>query len=231
MESSRCSSKTLQKGSCPYAPLDEALRYVKNFKYHIVYYKPGDKLKSNGKCNKKRQFEVGKGVERGRVRLYERGTVHFAFNFEPIWPETVYDAFYPISSSIKYLPIILSPKSDILPRIPHICKPTFKKLECLNPPYQPRFLYAPGKGSFLLFDPVVRNSHGQMRGAIYSRPKSDLRELFVVTRRNPRRYGTTQNRRTEFTYLITGQDGATSVPHHWKIIPREVDNVPRESTM
>ena len=28
VESSRCSSKTLQKGSCPYAPLDEALRYV-----------------------------------------------------------------------------------------------------------------------------------------------------------------------------------------------------------
>ena len=27
MESSRCSSKTLQKGSCPYALLDEALRY------------------------------------------------------------------------------------------------------------------------------------------------------------------------------------------------------------
>ena len=27
MESSRCSSKTLKKGSCPYAPLDEALRY------------------------------------------------------------------------------------------------------------------------------------------------------------------------------------------------------------
>ena len=27
VESSRCSSKTLQKGSCPYAPLDEALRY------------------------------------------------------------------------------------------------------------------------------------------------------------------------------------------------------------
>ena len=26
VESSRCSSKTLQKGSCPYAPLDEALR-------------------------------------------------------------------------------------------------------------------------------------------------------------------------------------------------------------
>ena len=28
MESSRCSSKTLQKRSCPYAPLDEALRYI-----------------------------------------------------------------------------------------------------------------------------------------------------------------------------------------------------------
>ena len=27
MESSLCSSKTLQKGSCPYEPLDEALRY------------------------------------------------------------------------------------------------------------------------------------------------------------------------------------------------------------
>ena len=27
VESSRCSSKTLRKGSCPYAPLDEALRY------------------------------------------------------------------------------------------------------------------------------------------------------------------------------------------------------------
>ena len=30
MESSRCSSKTLQKGSCPYAPLDEALLYMYN---------------------------------------------------------------------------------------------------------------------------------------------------------------------------------------------------------
>ena len=30
VESSRCSSKTLQKGSCPYAPLDEALRYTIN---------------------------------------------------------------------------------------------------------------------------------------------------------------------------------------------------------
>ena len=29
VESSRCSTKTLQKGSCPYAPLDEALRYMK----------------------------------------------------------------------------------------------------------------------------------------------------------------------------------------------------------
>ena len=28
VESSRCSSKTLQKGSCPYAPLDEPLRYA-----------------------------------------------------------------------------------------------------------------------------------------------------------------------------------------------------------
>ena len=28
VESSRCSSKTLKKGSCPYAPLDEALRYI-----------------------------------------------------------------------------------------------------------------------------------------------------------------------------------------------------------
>ena len=28
VESSRCSSKTLQKRSCPYAPLDAALRYV-----------------------------------------------------------------------------------------------------------------------------------------------------------------------------------------------------------
>ena len=28
VESSRCSSKTYQKGSCLYAPLDEALRYV-----------------------------------------------------------------------------------------------------------------------------------------------------------------------------------------------------------
>ena len=27
VESSRCSSKTLQKGSCPYAPVDEVLRY------------------------------------------------------------------------------------------------------------------------------------------------------------------------------------------------------------
>ena len=27
VESSRCSSSTLQKGSCPYAPLDEALQY------------------------------------------------------------------------------------------------------------------------------------------------------------------------------------------------------------
>ena len=27
VESSRCSSKTLQEGSCPYAPLNEALRY------------------------------------------------------------------------------------------------------------------------------------------------------------------------------------------------------------
>ena len=28
VESSEYSSKTLKKGSCPYAPLDEALRYV-----------------------------------------------------------------------------------------------------------------------------------------------------------------------------------------------------------
>ena len=28
VESSGYSSKTLQKGSCPYAPLDEALRYL-----------------------------------------------------------------------------------------------------------------------------------------------------------------------------------------------------------
>ena len=35
VESSRCSSKTLQKGSCPYAPLDEALRYA-NFKVFKV---------------------------------------------------------------------------------------------------------------------------------------------------------------------------------------------------
>ena len=31
VESSRCSSKTLQKGSCPYAPLDKALRYGTQF--------------------------------------------------------------------------------------------------------------------------------------------------------------------------------------------------------
>ena len=30
VESSGYSSKTLQKGSCPYAPLDEVLRYDKN---------------------------------------------------------------------------------------------------------------------------------------------------------------------------------------------------------
>ena len=35
VESSRCSSKTLQKGSYPYAPLDEALRYMHTME-HLV---------------------------------------------------------------------------------------------------------------------------------------------------------------------------------------------------
>ena len=38
VESSRCSSKTLQKGSCPYAPLDEALRYFCTVLH--VHYSP-----------------------------------------------------------------------------------------------------------------------------------------------------------------------------------------------
>ena len=40
VESSGYSSKTLQKGSCPYAPLDEVLRYV--MCCIVVYSVPGD---------------------------------------------------------------------------------------------------------------------------------------------------------------------------------------------
>ena len=38
VESSRCSSKTLKTGSCPYAPLDEALRYYYNCNYMYILY-------------------------------------------------------------------------------------------------------------------------------------------------------------------------------------------------
>ena len=52
VESSRCSSKTLQEGSCPYAPLDEALGYV-----HILYSKSAVK-KQNVNISKDYELHV-----------------------------------------------------------------------------------------------------------------------------------------------------------------------------
>ena len=41
VESGRCSPKTLQKGSCPYAPLDEALWYPFFWGENYPFYSPG----------------------------------------------------------------------------------------------------------------------------------------------------------------------------------------------
>ena len=57
MESSRYSSKTLQKGSCPYAPLDEVWRYMLSHRMRIwLVFITG--TRTIEACGPRRQFKI-----------------------------------------------------------------------------------------------------------------------------------------------------------------------------